>query len=104
MRGLVTSTIIEAKKDNLPNALPQAGVAAASYCAQHNLSSIRGCITSGEQWMFFAYKKDGAAAKLAFSEQIDLGSSLENLALVLGLLKDLVQNALVPQQRFFSDV
>jgi hypothetical protein len=61
---------------------------------------MRGCITSGEQWTFFVYKCPKASGRRVapikregefyFSKQFNLGENLENLSLVLGLLKDLV--------------
>jgi len=135
----LTSIIIEAKKDNLPAALPQAAMAVASYCKQHEfdhfplvfnlpdldlfrLPVLRGCITSGEQWAFFVYKGGDASRQISIADQISLDANLENLSLVLGLLKDLVrldsssytpsitkhlyiiqvQNALVHDQKYFS--
>jgi len=35
IKGAVTSNIFEAKRDNVRAALPQAIIAAASYCKQH---------------------------------------------------------------------
>ncbi|KAF8347289.1 hypothetical protein F5887DRAFT_1281371 [Amanita rubescens] len=98
----LTPTIIEAKKDNLPAAVPQAAMAVASYCKQHELPVLRGCITSGEQWSFFVYKGGDASRQISIADQISLGANLENLSLVLGLLKDLVENALVHDQKYFS--
>ncbi|KIJ13642.1 hypothetical protein PAXINDRAFT_156455 [Paxillus involutus ATCC 200175] len=57
IKGPMTSNIFEAKRDNVRAALPQAAIAAASYCKLRNLSTIRGVVTSGEQWLFFAYER-----------------------------------------------
>jgi hypothetical protein len=60
---------------------------------------MRGCISSGEQWTFFVYKSPEASGSQVvrnkrgvfhFSTQINLGENLENLSLVLGLLRNLV--------------
>jgi len=98
----LTPTIIEAKRDKLTLAVPQATVAVASYCKQHNLCILRGCITSGEQWSFFIYKSSEARGEVFIAPEISLGNSLENLPLVLGLFHDLVENALVFEQKYFS--
>ena len=56
---------------------------------------MRGCITSGEQWAFFIYKSNSAGGVVSVASEINLGTELENLPLVLGLLRDLVRQALV---------
>ncbi|KAI9463146.1 hypothetical protein HD554DRAFT_2125002 [Boletus coccyginus] len=99
------ANIFEAKRDNVNAALPQAVVAAASYCKQHELSVMRGCITSGEQWAFFVYKTEVPDhGSVAISQEVALGSNLEELPLLLGLLRDLVENAGAYEQRFFEIV
>jgi hypothetical protein len=87
----------------MEQAIPQAALTVASHCKELEyvhfdinqltytyihvrLSVMRGCITSGEQWTFFVYK----SPKFHFSRRLNLGENLENLALVLGLLRDLV--------------
>jgi hypothetical protein len=101
--GSLTPTIIEAKKDKLFLAIPQATIAVASYCKQHKLPVLRGCITSGEQWAFFIYKVDPTGGgEVSIAPEISLGADLENLPLVLGLFRDLVENALVYEQKYFS--
>ncbi|KAF8727573.1 hypothetical protein AX14_007280 [Amanita brunnescens Koide BX004] len=58
-RRPLTPAIFEAKKDNLPAALPQAAMAVASYRKQHELPVLRGCITSGEQLGFLLLQGSG---------------------------------------------
>ena len=58
---------------------------------QFRLPVLRGCITSGEQWAFFVYKGGDTSRQISIADQISLGANLENLSLVLGLLKDLVR-------------
>ena len=58
---------------------------------------MSGCITSGEQWAFFALK---AIQKVEVSE-INLGTELENLPLVLGLLRDLVYRLALARIYFY---
>jgi hypothetical protein len=58
------------------------------------LPVLRGCITSGEQWAFFIYKSNSAGGPggvVSVASEINLGTELENLPLVLGLLRDLVR-------------
>jgi hypothetical protein len=50
-------------------------------------------MTSGEEWAFFVYKSpttSGDKELFSVSEIISLGSKLERLPLILGLLKDMV--------------
>ncbi|KAG2129657.1 uncharacterized protein EDB93DRAFT_1256196 [Suillus bovinus] len=81
------SNIFEAKRNNVRAALPQAAIATASYCRLQG-----GVVTSGEQWISFVYKRhtDGTGL-VQSSSKYTLGRNLEGLALVLGLLQDLVQ-------------
>ena len=41
--------------------------------------------------MFFVYQSDATGGKISYAEEISLGTSLEKLPIVLGLLKDLVR-------------
>ncbi|KAG2355513.1 hypothetical protein BDR07DRAFT_1464530 [Suillus spraguei] len=99
----IMTTIFEAKRDNLWAGVSQATVAAASYCKLQGLSVIRGVVTSGEQWMFFVYKRlaDGTGRVLK-SPQYTLGSNLEHLGFVLGLLRDSIDNATSSNLAFFT--
>ncbi|KAF8635363.1 hypothetical protein AX17_003932, partial [Amanita inopinata Kibby_2008] len=88
----VTPVIIEEEQEKLRDALPQAAVASASYCKQHQLPLVRGFITSGEEWLFFVYKaSDDELGRVVFVHDrvVSLGAGLESLPLVLGLLRDL---------------
>ncbi|KAG2093296.1 uncharacterized protein F5147DRAFT_657437 [Suillus discolor] len=99
----VTCNIFEAKQDNVKAAFPQAVVAAASYCKEHKLSVMRGCITSGEQRAFFIYNIDASdQGEVALAREIALGPNLEELPLLLGLLRDWVENARDYEQNFFE--
>jgi hypothetical protein len=52
---------------------------------------MRGCITSGEQWLFFIYEVKGHGGLVSIStEEYNIGSNFEHLALILGLLYDWV--------------
>ena len=65
----------------------------ASNLNLFRLSIIRGCMTSGEEWSFFVYKSPTASESKAlflFSKAFGLGSKLERLPLILGLLKNMV--------------
>jgi hypothetical protein len=84
-------------------------MAVASHCIQHKyvftlpdllyltillyfrIPVLRGCTTSGEQWIFFVYKgNENGGGTVACSDEISLGPQLERLPLVLGLLTDWV--------------
>ncbi|KAF8347383.1 hypothetical protein F5887DRAFT_1281087 [Amanita rubescens] len=98
--------VIRAKKDKVMEAFSQSVITAASYCKRKKLSVIRGCMTSGEEWSFFVYKgptaSGGKEALFSFSEAISLGSKLERLPLILGLLKDMVANPFNFEQKYFK--
>ena len=52
---------------------------------------LRGCTTSGEQWIFFVYSaNDSGGGRVACSDEFSLGQQLEGLPLILGLLTDWV--------------
>ena len=52
---------------------------------------LRGCTTSGEQWIFFVYSvNDNGGGHVACSDEFSLGQQLEGLPLILGLLTDWV--------------
>jgi hypothetical protein len=108
IKGPVTSNIFEAKRDNVRAAMGQAVIAAASHCKRHgcaslsytmlqlsdfgfSLSVMRGCITSGEQWLFFIYETtENAGLVSASTDEYSIGLNFENLTLILGLLQDCV--------------
>ncbi|KAF8334622.1 uncharacterized protein EI90DRAFT_2993534 [Cantharellus anzutake] len=101
--GPVTSNIFEAKRDNVRAAIPPAVIAAASHCSQHGISVLRGCITSGEQWVFFVYSAtSGGGGSVSCSNQYEIGPQYEGLPLILGLLHDWVDNAENLQQVYFT--
>jgi len=102
IKGPVTSNIFEAKRDNVRAAIPQAVMAAASHCKQHSIQVLRGCITSGEQWVFFVYSTTGGGGFVSCSDEYVVGTQFEGLPLILGLLHDWVDNTTDPQQLFFT--
>ncbi|KAG2091028.1 uncharacterized protein F5147DRAFT_823441 [Suillus discolor] len=53
----ISSNIFEAKRDRVREGLPQATIAAASYCQLRGLNDIRDVVTNGEQWIFFVYRR-----------------------------------------------
>jgi hypothetical protein len=49
---------------------------------------MRGCITSGEQWLFFIYETTYNGGLVSTStDEYYIVSKFENLALILGLLQ-----------------
>jgi len=101
--GPLTSTIFEAKRDNVEAAVPQAVMATASHCKRHSIQVLRGCITSGEQWIFFVYHMtdNDAGGSVSCSDEYSVGPQFEGLPLILGLLHDWVDNTTDPEQSFF---
>ena len=54
---------------------------------------LRGCTTSGDQWIFFVYSvlnDSGGVGRVACSDEFSLGQQLEGLPLILDLLTDWV--------------
>lgn len=52
---------------------------------------MRGCITSGEQWVFFIYeKRDNDKGHVSASVEYAIGPQCGGLGLILGLLHDWV--------------
>jgi hypothetical protein len=101
--GPMTSNFFEAKRDNVRAAIPQAVIAVASHCTQHGIPVLRGCTTSGDQWIFFVYSvNDSGGGRVACSDEFSLGQQLEGLPLILGLLTDWVDHATAYDQQFFT--
>lgn len=66
---------------------------------------MRGCITSGEQWAFFVYKTDTSGRRIvAVAPEMTLGYNLEELPLLLGLLRDWVCHDGLLTRLAWSDV
>lgn len=99
----ISSNIYEAKKDGVRAAVPQAAIAAASYCRSHKLSTFRGCVTSGESWVFFVYNEiaGGEGGSCSISKEIKIDSD-ERLAQIIGLLKDWIIHSREYEQNFFT--
>ncbi|KIM71928.1 hypothetical protein PILCRDRAFT_747605 [Piloderma croceum F 1598] len=86
----ITSNIFEAKRDRVDAAIPQVALAAASHCKQHSLPVLRGCITSGEQWVFFIYEAKEVGGLVSCSSEYSIGQHFQDLPLILGILRDWV--------------
>lgn len=104
----LSCNIYEAEPDNVLKALPQAVMAAVvqaqrfGYCrisfietgteCCRRFKTFRGCITTGEEWLFFVYNRNtsGSGGVVSWLSQIRLESDLRGLTLVLGLLRDWV--------------
>lgn len=105
----LSCNIYEAKPDNVLKALPQAVMAAIvqaqrfGYCrisfietgteCCRRFQTFRGCITTGEEWLFFVYNRNtsGSGGVVSWLSQIRLESDLRGLTLILGLLRDWVR-------------
>ena len=108
MKEPATSIIFEAKWDNVQATKQQVIKAAESYCKQHrcveaclfstifilllfSMLVLRGCVTNGEQWIFFIYcMQDDGSGLVSFSYEYNIGKQYEGLPLILGLLHDWV--------------
>ncbi|EDR03618.1 uncharacterized protein LACBIDRAFT_331314 [Laccaria bicolor S238N-H82] len=86
----LSCNIYEAKPDNVLKALPQAVIAAVAQAQRFGFQTFRGCITTGEEWLFFVYNQNtsGSGGVVSWLSQIRLESDLRGLTLVLGLLRD----------------
>ncbi|KIJ15636.1 hypothetical protein PAXINDRAFT_169073 [Paxillus involutus ATCC 200175] len=94
--------IIEVKVLDILSAIPQVAATAAACCQNQSLAAIRGCITTGEKWMFFVYEHRDNGGEIRLSDTFELESDLHGLALVLGLLQDWLGNANILAQDIFT--
>jgi len=97
----ITTNIFETKRDRVDAAIPQVALAAASHCKQHSLPVLRGCITSGEQWVFFIYEAKEFGGLVSCSSEYSIGQQFQDLPLILGILRDWVDNTTNSQSVFF---
>ncbi|KAF8333289.1 hypothetical protein F5887DRAFT_1273779 [Amanita rubescens] len=92
----VSCNIYEAKPDGtvLLTALPQAAIAVAVRAQELGHQTFRGCITTGHEWLFFIYNrhKNGRGGTVSRLPSLPLGEDLGNLALILGLLREWIEN------------
>jgi len=102
----LSCNIYEAKPDNVLKALPQAVMAAVVQAQRFGFKTFRGCITTGEEWLFFVYNQNtsGSGGVVSWLSQIRLESDLRGLTLVLGLLRDWIQNGQTNQMEFCTYV
>ncbi|PIL30246.1 hypothetical protein GSI_07424 [Ganoderma sinense ZZ0214-1] len=83
----------------LEDGVLQCVLAAASWCKFAGEEVMRGGVTTGDDWVFFAYRRGGqnpsrsARACYARTEVFHVGEDLENLDWILGVLIDWVENA-----------
>ncbi|KAF8175104.1 hypothetical protein BJ912DRAFT_1024534 [Pholiota molesta] len=84
----LTCSIYEAKPEKTLTALPQAVMEAVIQ-----FTTFRGCVTTGEEWLFFVYNKnkDGPGGVASYLPPIRLEHDLNGLSLVLGLLYDWIE-------------
>ncbi|KAF8802040.1 hypothetical protein BYT27DRAFT_7197515 [Phlegmacium glaucopus] len=100
----ISSSIYEAGRVGFGDAVSEATMACASYCQQHYLSTSRGCVTNGENWVFFVFNVAdlGIGGTVSISKEFRLGEDLSGLPLVLGLLSDWIINSKEKEQQFFT--
>ncbi|KAI1786993.1 hypothetical protein LXA43DRAFT_896901 [Ganoderma leucocontextum] len=95
-RKLGSANIFAAKTlDRLEFGVPQCVLAAASWCHYGGEEVMRGGVTTGDQWIFFAYKRGDQGSCYARTEVFRVGEDLSNLDWILGVLIDWVEDATV---------
>ncbi|KIJ94545.1 hypothetical protein K443DRAFT_12023 [Laccaria amethystina LaAM-08-1] len=65
------------------------------YIRKHiAFETVRGCVTTGEEWLFFIYNKnkDGPGGNASYLPPIHLEHDLSGLPLILGLLFAWIEN------------
>ena len=121
----MSSNMYEAKKYEERATVRQASMAMASLCRQHKLvmhnsfhflyiilffkilirlSTYRGCVTSGESWIFIVYNENGGgegSGSCSISKEMKINSD-EGLAQIIGLLKDWVSDFTL-EEVFWTD-
>ncbi|CAA7257414.1 unnamed protein product [Cyclocybe aegerita] len=91
---LLTCSIYEAKPEKVLPALPQVVMEAVIQSQRFEFTTFRGCVTTGEEWLFFIYNKnqDGPGGSASYLPPIRLEHDLSGLPLILGLLYDWIEN------------
>ncbi|GLB38677.1 hypothetical protein LshimejAT787_0505420 [Lyophyllum shimeji] len=96
INATVSCNIYEAKPGGtvLLTALPQAAIAVAIRAQELGHQTFRGCITTGHEWLFFIYNRhqNGHGGAVSRLPSLRLGDDLENLALILGLLREWIEH------------
>ncbi|KAM5541324.1 hypothetical protein V8D89_004878 [Ganoderma adspersum] len=106
-RKLGSENIFAARTlDRLEAGVPQCVLAAASWCRYGRVGQevMRGGVTTGEEWIFFAYKRGDRGSCYARTEVFHVGEDLENLDWILGVLVDWVEDARVFEPFEYFDV
>ncbi|KDQ49265.1 hypothetical protein JAAARDRAFT_212279, partial [Jaapia argillacea MUCL 33604] len=105
IKQIGTSNIFEAKNLlAIKHGVPQAALTAATWCERTKIGCMRGAITSGEQWLFFTFERIDVGGIFRCSTVIDLGEDLGNLAYILGILHDWIENSSDINQAYFDEV
>ncbi|KAF9065850.1 hypothetical protein BDP27DRAFT_1404662 [Rhodocollybia butyracea] len=82
-------------------------LAAAAICKRDELECTRCALTDGTTWMFFTYRQVGSDSGIyGRTPEIKLGENAEGLPLILGLLRDWLNNAQTPESEmnYFNTV
>ncbi|KAJ6632179.1 hypothetical protein B0H10DRAFT_2206580 [Mycena sp. CBHHK59/15] len=105
VRKLLSCNIYEAKakSDAVMTALPQAAMAAAVKAKQLGLDTFRGCVATSQEWLFFIYSCSDVGGKISFMQPLELEKDFSNLSLILGLLRDWIENGHKKELRFCAD-
>ncbi|KAF9064600.1 hypothetical protein BDP27DRAFT_1450682 [Rhodocollybia butyracea] len=100
------SNIFEAKNlASMRDNIAQVVLAAAATCQQEGKKCTRGALTDGNTWIFFTYSQvDSGGGNYGLTAEITLGEHAERLPLILGLLRDWLDNAHDPNLQYFNAV
>ncbi|TFK34026.1 hypothetical protein BDQ12DRAFT_738417 [Crucibulum laeve] len=85
-----------ANECDIHNTLHHAFLKTADLCRVYDIPILRGCVSNGEEWVFFVYIRndDGTEGGNVFvTEHLQLQQDLGGLPRVLGLLYDWVDHA-----------
>jgi len=102
IRKRITCNIYEAKakSDAIMTGLPQAAMACAVKAEQLGLDTLRGCVATSRQWLFFVYSRSDLGRMISYLPPLEMDQDFGNLPLVLGLLRDWIENGHEKKLRF----
>ncbi|KAF9072436.1 hypothetical protein BDP27DRAFT_1361011 [Rhodocollybia butyracea] len=96
-----TFRIFEAKclagMDELEYHTVKVVLAAAALCDRDGLDCTRAALTDGKTWLFFTYRPVDSGGMYTHTPGIKLGENAKGLPLILGLLRDWINNAHTPE-------
>ncbi|KAF8803100.1 hypothetical protein BYT27DRAFT_7032858, partial [Phlegmacium glaucopus] len=66
----------------------------------HRVDTFRGCVVTSREWLFFVYNRSDVGGTLSFMQPLELEKDFSNLPLILGLLRDWIENGHEKELRF----